>query len=146
MYHFTDLVCQILPNDKPRYLMGVGTPENILECISLGCDMFDCVIPTRNGRNGMLFTTEGIINIKNSKWKKDFTPIDNKINGHFSNDYSKAYLRHLIINKEILGSQIATMHNLKFYSWLLKISRKKIIKGNFTSWKNKIIKKITQRL
>ena len=146
MYHFTDLVCQILPKDKPRYLMGVGTPENILECISLGCDMFDCVIPTRNGRNGMLFTTEGIINIKNSKWKKDFTPIDNKINGHFSNDYSKAYLRHLIINKEILGSQIATMHNLKFYSWLLKISRIKIIKGNFTSWKNKIIKKITQRL
>ena len=146
MYHFTDLVCQILPKDKPRYLMGVGTPENILECISLGCDMFDCVIPTRNGRNGMLFTTEGVINIKNSKWKKDFTPIDNKINGHFSNDYSKAYLRHLIINKEILGSQIATMHNLKFYSWLLKISRTKIIKGNFTSWKNKIIKKITQRL
>ena len=146
MYHFTDLVCQILPKDKPRYLMGVGTPENILECISLGCDMFDCVIPTRNGRNGMLFTTEGIINIKNSKWKKDFTPIDSNLNGHFSNDYSKAYLRHLIINKEILGSQIATMHNLKFYSWLLKISRTKIIKGIFTSWKNKIIKKITQRL
>ena len=133
MYHFTDLVCQILPKDKPRYLMGVGTPENILECISLGCDMFDCVIPTRNGRNGMLFTTEGVINIKNSKWKNDFTPIDSNLVGHFSNDYSKAYLRHLIINKEILGSQIATMHNLKFYSWLLKISRTKIIKGKFTS-------------
>jgi len=146
MYHFTDLVCQILPKDKPRYLMGVGTPENILECISLGCDMFDCVIPTRNGRNGMLFTTNGIINIKNAKWKKDFTPIDNKLSGHFSNDYSKAYLRHLIINKEILGSQIATMHNLKFYSWLIRESRKKIIDGNFTLWKNKMVKKITQRL
>ena len=146
MYHFTDLVCQILPKDKPRYLMGVGTPENILECISLGCDMFDCVIPTRNGRNGMLFTTDGIINIKNTKWKKDFTPIDDKISSHFSNDYSKAYLRHLIINREILGSQIATMHNLKFYAWLMKESRKKIIDGNFTSWKNKMIKKITQRL
>ena len=146
MYYFTDLVCQILPKDKPRYLMGVGTPENILECISLGCDMFDCVIPTRNGRNGMLFTSNGIINIKNTKWKTDFTPMDNKLNGHFSNDYSKAYLRHLIINKEILGSQIASMHNLKFYSWLICESRKKIIDGTFTSWKNKMVKKITQRL
>jgi len=146
MYYFTDLVCQILPKDKPRYLMGVGTPENILECISLGCDMFDCVIPTRNGRNGMLFTSNGIINIKNTKWKTDFTPIDNKLSGHFSNDYSKAYLRHLIINKEILGSQIASIHNLKFYSWLICESRKKIIDGTFTSWKNKMVKKITQRL
>ena len=146
MYYFTDLVCQILPKDKPRYLMGVGTPENILECISLGCDMFDCVIPTRNGRNGMLFTSNGIINIKNTKWKTDFTPIDNKLNGHFSNDYSKAYLRHLIINREMLGSQIASMHNLKFYSWLICESRKKIIDGTFTSWKNKMVKKITQRL
>ena len=146
MYYFTDLVCQILPKNKPRYLMGVGTPENILECISLGCDMFDCVIPTRNGRNGMLFTSNGIINIKNTKWKTDFTPIDDKLNGHFSNDYSKAYLRHLIINKEILGSQIASMHNLKFYSWLICESRKKIIDGTFTSWKNKMVKKITQRL
>ena len=146
MYYFTDLVCQILPKDKPRYLMGVGTPENILECISLGCDMFDCVIPTRNGRNGMVFTSNGIINIKNTKWKTDFTPMDNKLNGHFSNDYSKAYLRHLIINKEILGSQIASMHNLKFYSWLICESRKKIIDGTFTSWKNKMVKKITQRL
>ena len=146
MYYFTDLVCQILPKDKPRYLMGVGTPENILECISLGCDMFDCVIPTRNGRNGMLFTSNGIINIKNTKWKTDFTPIDNKLSGHFSNDYSKAYLRHLIINREMLGSQIASMHNLKFYSWLICESRKKIIDGTFTSWKNKMVKKITQRL
>ena len=146
MYYFTDLVCQILPKDKPRYLMGVGTPENILECISLGCDMFDCVIPTRNGRNGMLFTSNGIINIKNTKWKTDFTPIDDKLSGHFSNDYSKAYLRHLIINKEILGSQIASIHNLKFYSWLICESRKKIIDGTFTSWKNKMVKKITQRL
>ena len=146
MYYFTDLVCQILPKDKPRYLMGVGTPENILECISLGCDMFDCVIPTRNGRNGMLFTSNGIINIKNTKWKTDFTPIDDKLNGHFSNDYSKAYLRHLIINREMLGSQIASMHNLKFYSWLICESRKKIIDGTFTSWKNKMVKKITQRL
>ena len=146
MYYFTDLVCKILPKDKPRYLMGVGTPENILECISLGCDMFDCVIPTRNGRNGMLFTSNGIINIKNTKWKTDFTPIDNKLSGHFSNDYSKAYLRHLIINKEILGSQIASIHNLKFYSWLICESRKKIIDGTFTSWKNKMVKKITQRL
>ena len=146
MYYFTDLVCQILPKDKPRYLMGVGTPENILECISLGCDMFDCVIPTRNGRNGMLFTSNGIINIKNTKWKTDFTPIDNKLNGHFSNDYSKAYLRHLIINREMLGSQVASMHNLKFYNWLICESRKKIIDGTFTSWKNKMVKKITQRL
>ena len=146
MYYFTDLVCQILPKDKPRYLMGVGTPENILECISLGCDMFDCVIPTRNGRNGMLFTSNGIINIKNTKWKTDFTPIDDKLNGHFSNDYSKAYLRHLIINREMLGSQVASMHNLKFYNWLICESRKKIIDGTFTSWKNKMVKKITQRL
>ena len=146
MFKILDDISPHLPKNKPRYLMGVGTPSDILGAVKKGIDMFDCVIPTRNGRNGMLFTTEGIINIKNSKWKKDFTPIDNKINGHFSNDYSKAYLRHLIINKEILGSQIATMHNLKFYSWLLKKSRTKIIEGNFTSWKNKIIKKITQRL
>ena len=146
MYYFTDLVCQILPKDKPRYLMGVGTPENILECISLGCDMFDCVIPTRNGRNGMLFTSNGIINIKNTKWKTDFTPIDNKLNGHFSNDYSKAYLRHLIISREILGAQIASIHNLSFYLWLVKEARKHILANTFAEWKAIMVQKLVTRL
>ena len=146
MYYFTDLVCSILPKDKPRYLMGVGTPENILESISLGCDMFDCVMPTRNGRNGMLFTSNGIINIKNKKWKKDFSPIDNQLKGYVNENYSKAYLRHLIINNEILGSQIASIHNLNFYLWLTRESRKKIIRGNFSSWKNNMIQKVSKRL
>ena len=146
MYYFTDLVCQILPKDKPRYLMGVGTPENILESISLGCDMFDCVMPTRNGRNGMLFTSNGIINIKNKKWKKDFSSVDDKLKGYFSENYSKAYLRHLIINKEMLGAQIASIHNLNFYLWLLSESRKNIINGTFSFWKNNMIKKVTKRL
>ena len=145
IYENVDLVCSYLPKDKPRYLMGVGTPENILECISLGVDMFDCVMPTRNGRNGMLFTSEGTINIKNKKWEKDFSPIDPNLN-FYSSDYSKAYLRHLIINKEILGSQIASFHNLNFYLWLVKEAREKIIKGTFEDWKKSMIGKLNNKL
>jgi len=146
MYEMTDLVCDILPKDKPRYLMGVGTPENILECIALGVDMFDCVMPTRNARNGMLFTTQGIINIRNEKWKDDLSPIDPELGGYSSTFYSKAYLRHLVINKEILGAQIASIHNLTFYLWLVKSAREKIIAGTFTEWKNKMVKIVSQRL
>jgi len=146
MYEMTDLVCDILPADKPRYLMGVGTPENILECIALGIDMFDCVMPTRNARNGMLFTTQGIINIRNEKWKDDLTPIDGELGGYVSTFHSKAYLRHLIINKEILGAQIASIHNLTFYLWLVKQARLKIEEGTFTNWKNKMVKVVSQRL
>ena len=145
IYENVDLVCSYLPKDKPRYLMGVGTPENILECISLGVDMFDCVMPTRNGRNGMLFTSEGTINIKNKKWEKDFSPIDPNLN-FYSSDYSKAYLRHLIINKEILGSQIASFHNLNFYLWLVKEAREKINKGTFEDWKKSMIIKLNNKL
>jgi queuine tRNA-ribosyltransferase len=126
--------------------MGVGTPENILECIALGVDMFDCVMPTRNARNGMLFTSEGIINIRNEKWKDDLTPIDAVMGGYVSTDYSKAYLRHLIISKEILGAQIASIHNLTFYLWLVDRAREQIIAGTFTNWKNEMVKKITRRL
>lgn len=146
MYEMTSLVCNILPTDKPRYLMGVGTPENILECIALGIDMFDCVMPTRNARNGMLFTTAGIINIRNEKWKDDLSPIDLELGGHVSTFYSKAYLRHLIISKEILGAQIASIHNLTFYLWLVKQARLRIEEGTFTEWKNKMIKIVSQRL
>jgi queuine tRNA-ribosyltransferase len=146
MYEMTSLVCGILPADKPRYLMGVGTPENILECIALGIDMFDCVMPTRNARNGMLFTTEGIINIRNEKWKDDLSPIDVALGGHVSTFYSKAYLRHLIISKEILGAQIASIHNLTFYLWLVRQARLRIEEGTFTEWKNKMIKIVSQRL
>ncbi|MFM8740225.1 MAG: tRNA guanosine(34) transglycosylase Tgt [Cytophagales bacterium] len=145
MYEMTDLVCNILPADKPRYLMGVGTPENILECIALGIDMFDCVMPTRNARNGMLFTSEGIINIRNEKWKGDLTPIDPSIGSYASSFYSKAYLRHLIISKEILGAQIASIHNLSFYLWLVREARQKIEEGTFTEWKNKMVKIVTTR-
>jgi queuine tRNA-ribosyltransferase len=145
MYAMTSLVCGILPADKPRYLMGVGTPENILECISLGIDMFDCVMPTRNARNGMLFTTQGIINIRNEKWKDDLSPIDAELGGYASTFYSKAYLRHLIINKEILGAQIASIHNLTFYLWLVKEARKHILEGDFAYWKNMMVKKVSQR-
>ena len=146
MYEMTELVCGILPKDKPRYLMGVGTPENILECIALGVDMFDCVMPTRNARNGMLFTTEGIINIRNEKWKDDLSPIDIGLENEISTFYSKAYLRHLILSKEILGAQIASVHNLAFYLWLVNESRKQIIDGTFSTW-NKVMKnKISQRL
>ncbi len=146
MYEMTDLVCDILPADKPRYLMGVGTPENILECIALGIDMFDCVMPTRNARNGMLFTTQGIINIRNEKWKDDLNPIDSELGGYVSTFHSKAYLRHLIINKEILGAQIASIHNLTFYLWLVKQARQKIEEGTFAAWKNKMVKVVSQRL
>lgn len=146
MYSMTSLVCNILPADKPRYLMGVGTPENILECIALGVDMFDCVMPTRNARNGMLFTTQGIINIRNEKWKSDFSPIDEPLGGYVSTFYSKAYLRHLIINKEILGAQIASVHNLTFYLWLVRQAREKIIQGTFRAWKDEMVKKITARI
>lgn len=146
MYEMTSLVCGILPGDKPRYLMGVGTPENILECIALGIDMFDCVMPTRNARNGMLFTTDGIINIRNEKWKDDLSPIDAKLGGYASTFYSKAYLRHLVINKEILGAQIASIHNLTFYLWLVKEARQRIIDGTFREWKDKMVKQVSQRL
>ena len=146
MYAMTSLVCNILPADKPRYLMGVGTPENILECIALGIDMFDCVMPTRNARNGMLFTSSGIINIRNEKWKDDLSPIDAALGGYASTFYSKAYLRHLIINKEILGAQIATLQNLTFYLWLVREARKRIQDGSFANWKNEMVKKVTQRL
>ncbi len=146
MYEMTDLVCHILPADKPRYLMGVGTPENILECIALGIDMFDCVMPTRNARNGMLFTTQGIINIRNEKWKDDLSPIDAELGGYVSSFHSKAYLRHLIISKEILGAQIASIHNLTFYLWLVRQARLKIKEGTFVNWKNHMTKIVSQRL
>jgi queuine tRNA-ribosyltransferase len=146
MYAMTELVCGILPKDKPRYLMGVGTPENILECIALGIDMFDCVMPTRNARNGMLFTSEGIINIRNEKWKDDLSAIDVNLGGYASTHYSKAYLRHLIISKEILGAQIASIHNLTFYLWLVREARKHINEGTFATWKNEMVKKVKTRL
>lgn len=146
MYELTEVVCDILPKDKPRYLMGVGTPANILECIALGVDMFDCVMPTRNARNGMIFTTEGIINIKNEKWKDDLSPIDKNLGGYVSTFYSKAYLRHLVKSEEMLGAQIASVHNLTFYLWLVNTAREKIIEGTFTSWKKEIEKKLMQRL
>src|SRR5690606_37857439 len=146
MYAMTDVVTAILPKEKPRYLMGVGTPVNILENIALGIDMFDCVMPTRNARNGMLFTSEGIINIRNAKWQDDFSPIDPNGTSYVDSGYSKAYLRHLIISKEILGSQIASIHNLAFYLWLVGEARKHIIAGDFASWKNIMVKKLDQRL
>ena len=145
IYENVDLVCNILPKDKPRYLMGVGTPENILECISMGVDMFDCVMPSRNGRNGMIFTKNGIINIKNKKWEKDFSSIDNEL-GIISSNYSKSYLRHLIINKEMLGAHIATIHNLSFYIWLVKKARERIISDDFHIWKERIIKRLIKKL
>ena len=146
MYEHTETVCGILPKDKPRYLMGVGTPENILECIALGVDMFDCVMPTRNARNGMLFTSEGILNMRNEKWKDDLSPIDPNLGGYVSSFYNKAYLRHLITSKEILGAQIASIHNLSFYLWLVKEARLKIQEGTFASWKEEMVKKVTRRL
>lgn len=146
MYEMTEVVCEILPMEKPRYLMGVGTPENILECIALGIDMFDCVMPTRNARNGMLFTTAGVINIRNEKWKSDLSPIDPALEGYVSSFYSKAYLRHLIISKEILGAQIASIQNLTFYLWLIREARKKINDGSFAKWKNEMIKVVSRRL
>ena len=145
MYEMTEVVTADLPENKPRYLMGVGTPVNILEGIHRGIDMFDCVMPTRNGRNGMLFTSEGIINIRNQKWENDHSPIDE--NGtSFVDQYSKAYLRHLIVAKEMLGAQIASQHNLAFYLWLVKTAREKIKSGDFVSWKNTMVIKLKNRL
>ncbi|WP_448520075.1 tRNA guanosine(34) transglycosylase Tgt [Rhodoflexus sp.] len=146
MYEMTGLVCEILPKNKPRYLMGVGTPANILECIALGVDMFDCVMPTRNGRNGMLFTSEGIINIKNEKWKSDFTPLDPQVGGYVNTFYSKAYLRHLIVAGELLGGQIASLQNLSFYLWLVGQARQHILAGTFGEWKKQMLEKVTRRL
>lgn len=146
MYAMTDVVCSILPEDKPRYLMGVGTPINILENIALGVDMFDCVMPTRNARNGMLFTSEGHINIKNKKWEKDFSPVDPAGITWVDTEYSKAYLRHLFVSNEFLGKQIATIHNLGFYLWLVREARKHIIAGDFREWKDKMVKKMDNRL
>ena len=146
MYEFTDLCCNILPADKPRYLMGVGTPWNLLEAIDLGIDMFDCVMPTRNGRNGMLFTTQGVINIHNKKWATDFSPIDSGLPSEISQYYSKAYLRHLFVSKEILGLQLASIHNLSFYLWLMGEARKNILSNNFASWKQAMLPILKQRL
>jgi len=146
MYEITELVCDILPKDKPRYLMGVGTPINILENIALGVDMFDCVMPTRNARNGMLFTAHGTINIKNKKWENDFSPIDE--NGYTFVDtyYTKAYLRHLFAAEESLGKQIASIHNLGFYLWLVREARKHILQGDFSQWKNQMVRQMNNRL
>lgn len=146
MYAMTEVVTNILPKEKPRYLMGVGTPINILENIALGIDMFDCVMPTRNARNGMLFTQNGIINIKNEKWKDDFSPIEAESDLMMDQIYNKAYLRHLIRSQEILGAQIASLHNLHFYLWLVKQAREKIIEGTFYDWKEKMVKILGQRL
>ena len=146
MYAMTEVVTAILPKDKPRYLMGVGTPANILENIALGIDMFDCVMPTRNARNGMLFTSEGFINIKNKKWEEDFSPIDTMAHTYVDTDYSKAYLRHLFIANEFLGKQIATIHNLGFYMWLVREARRQILAGTFREWKEAMVKKVTTRL
>ena len=146
MYEMTEIVCDILPSDKPRYLMGVGTPVNLLENIALGIDMFDCVMPTRNARNGMLFTKNGIINIKNERWKNDFSAIEEDSELFADRNYSKAYLRHLAHSNEILGSQIATLHNLHFYIWLVSEARARIVDGTFSEWKNKMVKQVAQRL
>jgi queuine tRNA-ribosyltransferase len=146
MYAMTEVVTAILPKDKPRYLMGVGTPANILENIALGIDMFDCVMPTRNARNGMLFTSEGFINIKNKKWEEDFSSIDAMAHTYVDTDYSKAYLRHLFIANEFLGKQIATIHNLGFYMWLVREARRQILAGTFREWKEIMVKKVTTRL
>ena len=146
MYAMTDVVCSILPEDKPRYLMGVGTPINILENIALGVDMFDCVMPTRNARNGMLFTAHGTINIKNKKWEADFSPVDEMGLTFVDREYSKAYLRHLFAANEYLGKQIATIHNLGFYMWLVREARKHILAGDFRSWKETMVKQMSQRL
>lgn len=146
MYEMIELVNSILPKDKPRYLMGVGTPANILEGISRGVDMFDCVMPTRNGRNGMIFTSEGIINLKNEKWKYDFSPVDPNGDTFVDAQYSRAYLRHLFVAGEILGPMIASLHNIAFYLWLVREARKHIIEGDFTNWRDLTLAKVTKRL
>ena len=145
MYAMTHEVCSILPHEKPRYLMGVGTPINLLENIALGVDMFDCVLPTRNARNGMLFTAEGTLNIKNKKWENDFSPIDPQGYCFADTDYTKAYLRHLFTVNEMLGKQIATLHNLSFYLWLVREARKHILAGTFMPWKTKMVKQMEPR-
>ena len=146
MYAMTDVVCSVLPKDKPRYLMGVGTPINILENIALGIDMFDCVMPTRNARNGMLFTSEGTINIKNKKWEKDFSPLDPNGSSYVDTFYTKAYVRHLMVSKERLAAQICSIHNLAFYMWLVEQAREHIIAGDFHSWKENMVRKMGNRL
>ena len=146
MYEMTELVCGILPKDKPRYLMGVGTPVNILEGIAAGVDMFDCVMPTRNGRNGMIFTSEGIMNMKNEKWKSDFSPLDPSGYSFVDSQYSRAYLRHLFISNEYLAPMIASLHNIAFYLWLVNTAREKIIDGTFATWKAVMVKKLETRL
>jgi queuine tRNA-ribosyltransferase len=146
MYEMTDLVTSILPKEKPRYLMGVGTPVNILECIALGIDMFDCVMPTRNARHGLLFTQNGIINIRNEKWKNDFSVLDENGTTFADKNYSKAYLRHLVVCNELLAAQIASIHNLGMYLWLVKEARKRIMDGTFMEWKNKMVIQLAQRL
>jgi queuine tRNA-ribosyltransferase len=146
MYEFTELCCDILPKEKPRYLMGVGTPWNLLECIDLGIDMFDCVMPTRNGRNGMLFTTQGVINIRNKKWASDFSPVDPGLPCETSQYYTKAYLRHLFVADELLGLQIASIQNLAFYLWLIGEARKHIMEGDFKSWKTEMVEVVKRRL
>jgi queuine tRNA-ribosyltransferase len=146
MYEFTALCCENLPKDKPRYLMGVGTPWNILEAIDLGIDMFDCVMPTRNGRNGMIFTSQGVINIKNKQWANDFSPLDPGIPNELSNYYTKAYMRHLFVADEILGLQLASIQNLSFYLWLVGQAREHIIAGDYSSWKTSMIHQISKRL
>ena len=146
MYEMIEVVNEILPTDKPRYLMGVGTPANILEAIERGVDMFDCVMPTRNGRNGMLFTRNGIMNMRNRKWADDFSPIDEGGASYVDEQYSRAYLRHLFIADELLALQIASIHNLAFYLWLVKEARRHIIEGDFSQWKKEMVVRVTQRL
>ena len=146
MYEMIEVVNEILPTTKPRYLMGVGTPQNILEAIERGVDMFDCVMPTRNGRNGMLFTSQGVMNLRNEKWKNDFSPLDEFGTSYVDQAYSKAYVRHLFISKELLAMQIASIHNLAFYLWLVKEARLKIISGEFSSWKAEMMFRLNQRL
>ena len=146
MYEIIGICNEILPSGKPRYLMGVGTPQNLLDAIALGIDMFDCVMPTRNGRNGMIFTSQGIVNIRNNKWKNDFSPLDPAGNCFTDTDYSKAYLRHLVISNEILGAQIASLHNLSFYLWLMREARKHILDGDFMTWKDEMSISVTRRL
>ncbi len=146
MYEISELVCGILPKEKPRYLMGVGTPVNILEGIALGIDMFDCVMPTRNGRNGMIFTSKGIVNLRNVKWKDDFSPLDEDGTAYVDTDYSRAYVRHLFISGEMLGPMIASIHNLAFYQWLVREARERIADGSFSSWKGRMVKQLATRL
>jgi queuine tRNA-ribosyltransferase len=146
MYEMIERVNRVLPADRPRYLMGVGTPENILEAIALGVDMFDCVMPTRNGRNGMLFTTEGVINIKNKRWEADFSPLDPALLAFVDGDYSKAYVHHLVKSGEILGLQACSIHNLAFYAWLVREARARIVAGDFAAWKASVIERVTTRL